>query len=260
MADGKAAEKGEKGSAKGSAKGSGTGSSGGFMNYFEATRGATYSFLFALPLFLIYEFLSWMGSDSTGAGIRNGADVLVKSLLAPLGIRSLPAFAGLLAIAFGIAIYRENKKRRVKIIERWFIGMLGEAVIYAFLLAPAVNFMMTKARLLSMSFTQEFTVMLGAGLYEELVFRVMLIAMVRWSVNASFSIRGWEASVYAVIISSLIFSGFHHIGAYGEAFTWSAFVFRALAGGVLSVLYILRGFGITAYSHAIYDLLILFTR
>ncbi|PKK91696.1 MAG: hypothetical protein CVV64_03265 [Candidatus Wallbacteria bacterium HGW-Wallbacteria-1] len=236
------------------------GLSAGIKSYFEATRGATYSFIFALPLFILYEFLSWMGSDARGAGVRNGADVLVKSLLAPLGIRSLPAFAALLAIAFGIAIYRENSRQKIKVVNSWFAWMLGESVIYAFLLAPAVNFMMTKARLLSLSFSQEFTVMLGAGLYEELVFRVLLIAMVRWMVNTSFSIRGWESSLYAVIVSSLIFSGFHHVGSFGEPFTWSAFIFRALAGGVLALMYILRGFGITAYSHAIYDLLVLFTR
>ena len=53
---------------------------------------------------------------------------------------------------------------------------------------------------------------------------------------------------------ALIFSAFHYVGALGDAFTVSSFVFRAIAGVAFSVLYVTRGFGVTAWTHALYDL------
>jgi hypothetical protein len=55
------------------------------------------------------------------------------------------------------------------------------------------------------------------------------------------------------VAGALIFSGFHYIGQYGDAFALSTFTFRAIAGLVFSGLYLTRGFGITAWTHALYD-------
>lgn len=226
--------------------------------YFDASKGATYSFLFSVPLFLLYEYLSWIYTTPTGA-IRNGADVLMKNFLALFGIRSLTGFTMLLVVVAGIAVYREHSKNAVSIRKAWFGLMLVESAAYAAMLGPVVILLLSKARLLSISFGQEFTVMLGAGLYEELLFRVVLVSGLQGCMVSLYPrTRGFEAGIYSVVLSSLIFSGFHHVGSLGEAFTWSAFCFRAFAGGVLAVLYIVRGFGITAYTHAFYDLIILF--
>ena len=67
---------------------------------------------------------------------------------------------------------------------------------------------------------------------------------------------GWRRPVAvgaAVVLSALIFSGFHYIGPYGDAFTTPSFTFRAIAGLLLSGLYVTRGFGIAAWTHALYD-------
>lgn len=237
-----------------------TGNSVSGAGYFIASRGPTYSFIFSVPLFLLYEYLSWIYTTPTGA-IRNGADVLMKNFLAIFGIKSLTGFTMLLVVGAGIAVYREHEKNSVPVRKAWFALMLVESAAYAVMLGPVVIFLMSKARLLSISFGQEFTVMLGAGLYEELLFRVVLVSGLQWCVVSVYPrTRGFEAGVYSVVLSSLIFSGFHHVGSLGEPFTWAAFSFRAFAGGVLAVLYLVRGFGITAYSHAFYDLIILFSK
>ena len=61
----------------------------------------------------------------------------------------------------------------------------------------------------------------------------------------------------AVIISATIFSAFHYIGPYGDPLRLDSFLFRALGGVAFSVVYLLRGFGITAWTHALYDVLVL---
>jgi hypothetical protein len=58
----------------------------------------------------------------------------------------------------------------------------------------------------------------------------------------------------AIIGSALIFSAFHYVGPYGDQLTLGSFTFRAVAGVLLSGIYVARGFGIVAWTHAIYDI------
>jgi len=84
------------------------------------------------------------------------------------------------------------------------------------------------------------------------LFRVLLVgALIALGVAL-----GWRRPVavgVAVVGSALIFSGFHYIGPLGDQLTLQSFTFRAVAGVVLSGLYVARGFGITAWTHALYD-------
>ena len=66
-----------------------------------------------------------------------------------------------------------------------------------------------------------------------------------------------DAIVFAVVASALIFSGFHYIGPLGDQWTLPSFTFRAVAGLLLSGLYVSRGFGIVAWTHALYDIYVL---
>jgi hypothetical protein len=67
---------------------------------------------------------------------------------------------------------------------------------------------------------------------------------------------GWgpgASGVLATVLGALIFSAFHYIGPYGDRLELSSFAFRAVAGVLFSGLYLLRGFGIAAWTHALYD-------
>ena len=44
-----------------------------------------------------------------------------------------------------------------------------------------------------------------------------------------------------------------NLGDYADTFTLPSFTFRAIAGLVFSALYLVRGFGIVAWTHALYD-------
>jgi membrane protease YdiL (CAAX protease family) len=62
------------------------------------------------------------------------------------------------------------------------------------------------------------------------------------------------AAIWSVILGAVIFSAFHHIG--GEAFTWSRFLQRGIAGLFFSVIYVTRSFGVAAASHSLYDIIV----
>jgi membrane protease YdiL (CAAX protease family) len=98
---------------------------------------------------------------------------------------------------------------------------------------------------------------LGAGLYEELLFRVLLVSGLAAGARRVLGMSRRGAGVLAALAGALIFSAFHYIGPYGDPFQIQSFVFRAISGVAFSALYLLRGFGITAWTHALYDAFLL---
>lgn len=101
---------------------------------------------------------------------------------------------------------------------------------------------------------------IGAGIYEELVFRLMGIALIHLLLADVLGLAKKWAAVAAVVISSLAFGLYHFIDvdvfpAMPE-FSWPKMIFFTLAGLYLACIYLLRGFGIAAATHAFYDVLV----
>ena len=97
---------------------------------------------------------------------------------------------------------------------------------------------------------------IGAGIYEELVFRLMAVSlMVMVGVDL---LRRDPAvvAVVAVLVSSLVFAAYHHRPIGQEPFTVTSFLFRVLAGAYLAVIFWYRGYGPAAGCHAAYNLLL----
>jgi hypothetical protein len=229
--------------------------------YWRDTRAPRYSLLFAVPLLLLYEFLARLLSGEEG--VRNGADVLLKSLFIVLGGRhGLTAFAVVL-FGTGIVLVARDWKRSGAPRAGYFGGMLGESVIYAALFGGVAS---TLTGLLlhggsalaivqgkGLSVPTEVMVSLGAGIYEELLFRVVVVSALAKLAAAGFGWRPWVAGSFATVLGALIFSAFHYIGPLGDTLQLGSFVFRTVAGLMLSALFLLRGFGIAAWTHALYD-------
>ncbi len=98
---------------------------------------------------------------------------------------------------------------------------------------------------------------LGSGVFEELVFRVILLGGCAWLLGRVSNRRAINYAI-AVVFNSLAFAMFHYIDYFDEPFTWSSFLFRFVAGGSFSLLFLLRGYGITAYTHSFYNIFLLF--
>ena len=62
----------------------------------------------------------------------------------------------------------------------------------------------------------------------------------------------------AIVLSALLFSLVHYVGSMGDPFTLSSFLYRFIFGLLLNGIYVWRGFGIAAWTHALYDLMVLF--
>ena len=234
-------------------------------DYLKRSRAPRYSILFALPLLLLYEGFSALLTGSAVEGVRNGADVLLKSLFLSLGGRDGLAVFG--AVLFGtgaLLVWRDRKKSGEPLDRRVFGFMLAESAAYATVFGFVVGWLtrlvllgpgaLTIGGAAALTLPTQLVVSLGAGIYEELAFRVLLTGGLLWAFHAGFGTGRTASAVLAVVVSSLIFSAFHYVGALGDTFTVASFTFRAIAGVVFSVLYVTRGLGITAWTHALYDL------
>lgn len=236
-------------------------------SYLQATRAPRYSLTFALPLLALYELFAFTLSGDAIAGVRNGADVLLKSLFIALGGRTgLTVFAVLL-LGGGAWWAVHDARRHGGVRARVLVGMLGESVLYAillggvaagltsWLLSGGVPLVLTQADggFHTLDLPTQLTISLGAGFYEELLFRVLLVSGLALLVSR---LVGWTAvgaGVFAAVAGALIFSAFHYVGPYGDPWRLESFTFRAIAGLLFSGLYLTRGFGITAWAHALYD-------
>ena len=237
--------------------------------YWHEVRAPRYSLSFAFPLLVAYEVLAFSLSGDEVTGVRNGADVLLKSLFLALGGRDgLVVFGALLVGGGGWLVWRDYR-RWGSLDPRVFGLMAAESMVYALAFGMVTGTLtgllilglatigratgLTLGSVAAWSLPTQLMISLGAGIYEELLFRVILVSGLVWMARRAF---GWHTSIaglFAVAAGALIFSAFHYIGPYGDRFELGSFTFRAVAGVLFSGLYLLRGFGITAWTHALYD-------
>jgi membrane protease YdiL (CAAX protease family) len=232
--------------------------------YLTLTRSHSYSLLFALPLLLLYEVGAVYIARAEGSAFRNGADVLLRTLFLLGGLESSIAVAIAVILVATVFIVRERRRRRVPLRATPFLGMVAESVVYAAALGVVVggatDWLLDGVRsplaaggLIAFSLTEGIVLSLGAGLYEELVFRVALVGGL-FAIFKAIGLGGRQAGVASVILASLLFSAFHYIGPFGDTLALPSFIFRFLAGVTFSALFLVRGFGITAWTHALYDI------
>ena len=235
--------------------------------YWAESRSHRYSLLLALPLLLLYELLEALAPVRLKGGVvRNGADVLLTSFFTALfGPRGPMVFMALVIGGALVLIWRDRRGGPLR--PSYFPLMLVEACALALVFGLVVGTATVRvlgplqslavgAGGLGGSPLARLTLSLGAGLYEELLFRVVLVALLANAMRLV-GFGRLTAGVVAVLVGALVFSAFHYIGPLGEPLRLDSFVFRTLAGLAFSALYLTRGFGITAWTHALYDVAVL---
>lgn len=231
--------------------------------YVDYTRSPLQSVIFILPALLAYEGGLFLFNRSDVTGIRNGADMLLRQFYSLFGLYGFYAFAVSLLVILLFTFWLEYQREKTITVEpKYFLGMLGESIIYGVLLfvflskIAAIELQVTP--LLELQMAQQLILAVGAGIYEELVFRVLAVSGIATLMMIGGRWKNVNAYGAGILLSALIFSWFHYVGVYGDVFQIRTFLLRAIAGIVLSVLYVLRGFGITAYTHIFYDFIIIF--
>lgn len=222
-------------------------------SYWTISRRPLTSLVFTLPLVLAYEGGVLMMGRGTP---RNGADVWLRTLLDGLGFGQyflLPVLTVLALLA-----WHHVEHDRWRFSPGVLVGMAGECLLWAVVLLGIARLQDRFWPLATGAGEGVFARLVafcGAGLYEEVLFRLLLLPLVAW-IAARLGALPSAAAAWGVIGSSLLFSAAHYVGPLGDIFDPYSFTFRFLAGVFFAVLFELRGFGIAAGSHAAYDMLV----
>ncbi|MDX1683215.1 MAG: CPBP family intramembrane glutamic endopeptidase [Phycisphaeraceae bacterium] len=235
-------------------------------SYWEQSRQPLQALIFLLPLILAYEAgLIWI----VGLG---GPDVMARAMLERLfysvGIElssrrlgiTISLLPGLLVAAVLLSWHFARKDPW-----RWRPGLYplmgGESLLLALPLLtlglalvrdPAANGAMAAADPETMTWSTKIVLSIGAGLYEELVFRLFAIATIHLLLADVLGVPDVTAAVAAVVGSAVLF-GLYHFPSVAE-FQWSRMIFFSLAGLYFAGIYLLRGFGVAVAVHAFYDI------
>lgn len=225
------------------------------IGYFTWSCDPAMSLFAVLPLWILYEVLRLLLAPSE----RNGAEVLVGESLRALGPHAVTMmrviFAGTVLCAAWSLYHRNVPWVRVAAV------IALEGAVYGLMLGPTASALAASTHLrmpalMSMRLPADLVASLGAGLFEELVFRLAMVSIVSLLLTRPCEVarlpRAAPAAI-AVIVSAFAFSLFHHVGVGAPPIERDVFVFRVAAGLVLGFLFVVRGFGVAVYTHALYD-------
>jgi membrane protease YdiL (CAAX protease family) len=228
--------------------------------YHRVSRTATYGFLSALPLILLYEVMIVMANQGRLGEIRVGAEVWLKQLLALIGGAGFLVM-GVLVLVVGVGIVWYERRKNIPLKPRYFGWIIAESAVYGVVVAFIVSFMVgavffiSPPNIMNESLWLKLALSIGAGVYEELLFRVLLVGGLFLALKKLMR-KKEHAYITAALIGALIFSWVHYIGPLGDPFTLWSFTFRFLFGLALNVIFLLRGFGVAAWTHALYDVMV----
>lgn len=227
------------------------------VGYFERRVDPLTNLFLVLPLFGIYHLgvLTQMRHSRQGfTWVGNGMDFLTGTVLALVhgDIMAYTAIAAGVTILLGLLILRARRQSRLH--PRLFIPVLLESALYALIVASLIGSIVRTFGLGVLDqegLPAQIIASCGAGLHEELVFRMGIFAGLGYLLSRRMNSARWAI---ALGFSSALFSAVHYLPPLGDAFSLSSFVFRLLCGVAFAIIYQLRGFAIAAWTHALYDI------
>ena len=212
-----------------------------------------------LPVFLGYHL------GVAFLPVRNAADLVTQELV-HFAENSLAAYIALtIILGLGYAgvllvLGREESLRWER-----FGMVVVEGVLYAVAMRLAAGYVVGKLALAAVDLDapplSALVTSLGAGFYEELVFRVLLFGLgskiVLWAFGAGSGPKRLLYTSSWAALSALAFSAWHYVGEFADVFEPRSFVFRAVCGLVFVAIYAFRGFAPAVWTHALYDIWVL---
>ena len=219
------------------------------------------SLVFVLPLILFYQLGSWwlqpsLGADSSDRVVAFQLLRVFFELFGPTG-QWMPGLA-VVAILLGAQVASR---------QAWTIRPRAVLLLYAESVGWALPLLLLSRTLRLASspvaghgggqdLWPEWVLCVGAGVYEELVFRLILVCLL---VMIGHDLLGWSANwtlAAAVGLSSALFAAHHHQPMGSETLDGARFFFRFLAGVYLGALFACRGYGPAAGTHVAYNLMV----
>ena len=241
------------------------------VGYITATTRPLNCLVFLLPILVLHQIgvVVFAGVSQSGDAQVNAALAMLRGILSLFGPSAL--YLPGLVVVVTLLIWHLAKGYSWRVRARTILGMAIESFLFAWpalvlcyiiISAPASSVL---AAALSgpgpqagQTLASKAVLMIGAGIYEELLFRLALISIIAALLTHVGSLSRQYALIFAAIASALLFGAYHfYFGPEPVPFDWPRFTFYFSAGVYFTGLYLLRGFGITVGAHIAYDLIVL---
>ncbi len=247
----------------------------GLDGYWAASGRPLPVLVFLLPLVLLYELGSVLYLTNPEAGTRKTieAQKLLGDFFQTMGVAGL--FVPGIALVTVLLVWHIMSRDAWRVRTSTLLGMLAESIAWTIpllVLSAAYRRMgafagvgsgselvqaATDGGLMAETWQARLTISIGAGLYEEMLFRLVGVALLHFVVKDLLGAKNWIACTVAVIGSALAFAVYHDPRLASGGPDWYRLGFIALAGAYLGNVYVLRGFGIVVATHALYDAMVL---
>lgn len=227
------------------------------QTYWDRSKWPLQALYFLLPLLIVYE----IGAVTLLSGTELTAKRLLGQFFALFGVTGvhLPAIAVVGAL---VGMHLARKRDPWTPEPKLYLVMLVESMVLAvplFVLATVlVRGQVASAALSNVDWSDwrhDMVVAIGAGVYEELVFRMVALAAIHALAKDLLKLPEEVSTIGAVVISSLGFALIHFMGEHNP-FTMTKMLFYTIAGVYFAAIYLGRGFGIVVAVHALYDALV----
>jgi len=226
--------------------------------YAALARSPLHSLAFVLPLLVFFHVsftLTRPGADGTPLVIRH-----MELVFQRLG--GVMSFLPALAVVVVLVMQHLAHKDRLAI----YPGVLGCMVIESLLWMLPMIAMLHLAGLLYVSgmlsaqtgmpntVFGRILVGVGASIYEEFIFRLVLIGLILLALVDVLSLPKNVVTVIAVLLTAVAFSLYHPNVLAEDSFPWWLFLFYAVTGAYLGALFLLRGFAIVVGAHCLFNI------
>lgn len=241
-------------------------SGAGLTDYWHAARRPLQVLVFLAPLIVAYELCLALLLQ-TGDGLRVNTVEAHKTLLtfftalgvAPTGGLYLGGIVMLVVLLAWHVLARERWRVEGSVLLLMAIEVLIWTVpllLLSHLIAarPELTAAPTGPTFAQLDLPSRMAISVGAGLYEELVFRMIIIAMVHTLLVDLGKASELTGSTIAVLVSAAAFTFYHQLRGPDGAISTRKVLFFSAAGLYFGTLFLLRGFGIVVGVHALYDI------
>lgn len=229
--------------------------------YWQRSQQPLQALFFLLPLIFLYELGTLLfASDPTQGAVYIYARSLLHHAFEWVGVTGyyLPGII-VVVVLLSLHLVRRDPWRIDPPLYAlmWVESVLLAIPLFVFLSVlarqtPEPNMMLAQV-VPQASWQAQIVFSIGAGIYEELLFRLIAIAFIHMIIVDVLALDKTVGAVAAVALSSIAFS-LYHFSSWQE-FHSAAFLIRTIAGVYLAGVYLLRGFGIVAATHAVYDVI-----
>lgn len=243
------------------------------MTYAQASTRPLHVLVFLLPLIIAYEIGSIMYLIDTENNVMEtiAARSILSGVFEAFGALSFHLPAILLVVILFLWHVLEKDSWRVKpktivtmglesalwTLPLLVLGLLllGGEPTAAMAMAPGGD-MVPGGGIGSYPWQHRLTLSIGAGLYEELLFRLILISALHFVFGDMMKLPPLAAYGIPAVISAIAFA-YYHANAGVTFLPATVFLFYAIAGVYFAALFIQRGFGVVVATHALYDIVVL---